>query len=122
MTNEQAEYGLAKLDGIEAALERIADKIVPQKDGIERLSHRLEVERSISETQQDEIERLKDALEIEKCISADLIAKLDGDIEQLNVIIDGYERRSHEPEIIRSGREEYCPDCQCDRCWRADDE
>jgi len=99
MTNEQVEYGLAMLGGIENALSRIADKIVTQEGAIERLEGRLEVEKGISETQQDEIERLRDAREIEQCISADRIAKLEAQLD--------------------AG---YCPDCQCGRCWRINDE
>ena len=106
MTDEQVEYGLAMFGGIENALSRIADKIEAQEDEVQRLSDRLEIEKSISETQQAEIRRLRDALEIEKCISVDTIAKLDSNIERLNRIIDGYEGRLHEPEIIRSGRED----------------
>jgi len=91
MTDEQVEYGLAMLGGIENALSRIADKIVTQEDAIERLEGRLEVEKGISETQQDEIERLRDALEIEKCISVDTIAKLDSRISELEADLDSAE-------------------------------
>jgi len=106
MTDEQVEYGLAMLGGIENALSRIADKIVTQEDEITRLTDRLETEKCISETQQAEIGRLRDALEIEKCISVDTIAKLDSRISELEAQLDAG----------------YCPDCQCGRCWRINDE